>query len=75
MKASGLSEFLVMGGYGFYVWTSYVVAAIWLGVKKNTRFDWNAESTSAAARPRVPRPAAIHAKRRVRGFIVCRQAA
>jgi heme exporter protein D len=28
MKASGLSEFLAMGGYGFYVWTSYVVAAI-----------------------------------------------
>jgi heme exporter protein D len=28
MKASGLSEFLAMGGYGFYVWTSYVVTAI-----------------------------------------------
>ena len=28
MKASGLSEFLAMGGYGFYVWTSYLVAAI-----------------------------------------------
>ena len=28
MKASGLSEFLAMGGYGFYVWTSYAVAAI-----------------------------------------------
>ena len=28
MKASGLSEFLAMGGYGFYVWTSYIVAAI-----------------------------------------------
>jgi heme exporter protein D len=28
MKASGLSEFLAMGGYGFYVWTSYVVAAV-----------------------------------------------
>jgi heme exporter protein D len=28
MKASGFSEFLAMGGYGFYVWTSYVVAAI-----------------------------------------------
>jgi heme exporter protein D len=26
MKASGLSEFLAMGGYGFYVWTSYIVA-------------------------------------------------
>jgi heme exporter protein D len=28
MKASGLSEFMAMGGYGFYVWTSYVVAAL-----------------------------------------------
>ncbi|MDQ6917283.1 MAG: heme exporter protein CcmD [Pseudomonadota bacterium] len=25
---SGLSEFLAMGGYGFYVWTSYITAAI-----------------------------------------------
>jgi heme exporter protein D len=28
MKAGGLSEFLAMGGYGFYVWTSYAAAAI-----------------------------------------------
>ena len=28
MNASGLSAFLAMGGYGFYVWTSYVVAAV-----------------------------------------------
>ena len=28
MNASGLSEFMAMGGYGFYVWTSYVAAAI-----------------------------------------------
>jgi len=28
MKASGLSEFMAMGGYGFYVWTSFVVAAV-----------------------------------------------
>jgi heme exporter protein D len=33
MKASGLSEFLAMGGYGFYVWTSYVVAAIAVAVE------------------------------------------
>jgi heme exporter protein D len=33
MKASGLSEFLAMGGYGFYVWTSYLVAAIALAVE------------------------------------------
>ena len=28
MNASGLSEFMAMGGYGFYVWTSYVVATV-----------------------------------------------
>jgi heme exporter protein D len=28
MKNGALSEFLAMGGYGFYVWTSYIVAAI-----------------------------------------------
>jgi heme exporter protein D len=28
MNASGLSDFMAMGGYGFYVWTSYVVAAV-----------------------------------------------
>ena len=28
MKTSGLPEFLAMGGYGFYVWTSYIVAAV-----------------------------------------------
>jgi heme exporter protein D len=28
MKSGGLSEFLAMGGYGFYVWTSYIVAAV-----------------------------------------------
>jgi heme exporter protein D len=28
MNADGLSEFMAMGGYGFYVWTSYVVAAV-----------------------------------------------
>jgi heme exporter protein D len=33
MKASGLSEFLAMGGYGFYVWTSYIVAAIAIAVE------------------------------------------
>ena len=33
MKASGISEFLAMGGYGFYVWTSYVVAAIAVAVE------------------------------------------
>ena len=33
MKASGLSEFLAMGGYGFYVWTSYVVAAIAVAIE------------------------------------------
>ena len=33
MKASGLSQFLAMGGYGFYVWTSYIVAAIAIAVE------------------------------------------
>jgi heme exporter protein CcmD len=33
MKASGLSEFLAMGGYGFYVWTSNNVAAIAVAVE------------------------------------------
>jgi heme exporter protein D len=28
MKTGAFSEFLAMGGYGFYVWTSYIVAAI-----------------------------------------------
>ena len=28
MNAGGLSEFMAMGGYGFYVWTSYVLAAV-----------------------------------------------
>ena len=28
MNAGGLSEFMARGGYGFYVWTSYVVAAV-----------------------------------------------
>jgi heme exporter protein D len=28
MKEGGLVAFLAMGGYGFYVWTSYVIAAI-----------------------------------------------
>jgi len=28
MNAGGLSEFMAMGGYGFYVWSSYVVAAV-----------------------------------------------
>jgi len=33
MKSGGLSEFLAMGGYGFYVWTSYVIAAIAVAVE------------------------------------------
>jgi heme exporter protein D len=28
MKSDGIIEFLAMGGYGFYVWTSYAVAAL-----------------------------------------------
>jgi heme exporter protein D len=33
MKEGGLSAFLAMGGYGFYVWTSYLVAAIAVAVE------------------------------------------
>src|SRR5258705_9862805 len=43
-------------------------AATWLGVKKNTRFDWKAFSTSVAATPSAARPAAIQSPRLVLGF-------
>ena len=33
MNASGLSEFMAMGGYGFYVWTSYAVVAVAVAVE------------------------------------------
>ncbi len=33
MKSCALSEFLAMGGYGFYVWTSYVAVAIAVAVE------------------------------------------
>jgi len=33
MNASGLSEFMAMGGYGFYVWTSYALAAVGVAVE------------------------------------------
>src|SRR5688500_18862593 len=46
------------------------LAATWVGVKKNTRFDWKAFSTSAAAMPSVARPATIQAARLVLGFKV-----
>src|SRR5262245_17579440 len=45
-------------------------AATWLGVKKNTRFDWNALSTSEAATPRAASPPTIHSARLVLGFKV-----
>ena len=28
-----MSEFLAMGGYGFYVWGSYVVAAVCIAIE------------------------------------------
>src|SRR5438477_1132345 len=40
------------------------------GVKKNTRFDWNALSTSDAATPRAASPPTIHNARLVLGFKV-----
>jgi heme exporter protein CcmD len=33
MKPAGLHEFLAMGGYAFYVWTSYVIATIAVAVE------------------------------------------
>src|SRR5471032_940564 len=42
--------------------------ATWLGVKKNTRFDWNAFSTSAAAIPSAASPDTIQIARLVLGF-------
>jgi heme exporter protein D len=33
MNAGGFSEFMAMGGYGFYVWTSYVLAAVAVAVE------------------------------------------
>src|SRR5688500_14860391 len=45
-------------------------AATCVGVKKNTRFCWNAFSTSAVATPRPATPAAIHNALLVLGFKV-----
>src|SRR5690349_2247847 len=39
-----------------------------VGVKKNTRLDWNAFITSATATPNAATPAAIHNARLVLGF-------
>jgi heme exporter protein D len=33
MNWSGPAEFFAMGGYGFYVWGSYVVTALLMGVE------------------------------------------
>src|SRR6188768_1353129 len=44
------------------------MAATWVGVKKNTRFDWNAFKTSVVATPRPATPAAIHNALLVLGF-------
>src|SRR6266853_1716694 len=44
-------------------------AATWLGVKKNTRFSWNAASTKAAVTPSATRPPAIIAIRFCLGLI------
>jgi heme exporter protein D len=32
-KSRGVSEFLAMGGYGFYVWGSYCVAALCIAIE------------------------------------------
>jgi heme exporter protein D len=33
MKWASLAEFMAMGGYGLYVWGSYVVTALLIGVE------------------------------------------
>jgi heme exporter protein CcmD len=33
MKEDGLLAFLAMGGYGFYVWSSYAIAAIAIAIE------------------------------------------
>jgi heme exporter protein D len=33
MKWASLSAFIAMGGYGFYVWGSYIVTAAVIGVE------------------------------------------
>src|SRR5436190_22959708 len=43
-------------------------AATCVGVRKNTRFDWNAFNTRVAAMPRAPSPATIQIARLVLGF-------
>ena len=32
-KERSVSEFLAMGGYGFYVWGSYIVAALCIAIE------------------------------------------
>ena len=45
------------------------LAATWLGLKKKTRFERSALSTSSAASPNATRPEPTIARRRVLGFI------
>ena len=51
MKAGGLAAFLSMGGYGFYVWTSYAVVVVAIiieivTVRARMRTAMNAASAS-----------------------------
>jgi heme exporter protein CcmD len=51
MKPGGLSTFLHMGGYAFYVWTSYAVVAISvlveiIAVRARLRSAMRADSSS-----------------------------
>ena len=55
MKEGGLSAFLAMGGYGFYVWTSYLVSAIAVAV----------EIVAVRARNRAAARSMLKADRRV----------
>ena len=53
MKSNGFFQFLAMGGYGFYVWTSYIVAVIAIAL----------ETVAVRARVRAAMRSAARSKR------------
>lgn len=54
MRDGGLGAFLAMGGYGFYVWTSYLVAAIAVAVEIVAVRARNRAAKRAARKPGRP---------------------
>jgi len=54
MRDGGLGAFLAMGGYGFYVWTSYLVAAIAVAVEIVAVRARNRAAKRAARKPDRP---------------------